>query len=75
MTGLPETIYNSLSIAAEPNERLSAVRVLVEQTCGFDDLVDEAIADDGFNLWMGYENSNEDDLYRIFGRDYLVGEV
>ena len=75
VTGLPETIYNSLLIAAEHNERQSAIRVLVEQTCGFDDLVDEAIADDGFNLWMGYETSNEDDLYRIFGRDYLVGEV
>ena len=75
VTGLSVTIFNSLSIAAEPNERLLAVRELVERTCGFDDLVDEAIADDGFNLWMGYETSNEDDLYRIFGRDYLVGEV
>lgn len=74
-TGLPQAIFDGLIMTAEPADRESAVMALVNATCGIDELVDSAIADDGFNSYLGWEYSNEDDPYKIFNQDYLVGVV
>ena len=74
-TGLPQAIFDGLIMTAEPAERESAVMALVTATCGIDDVVDSAIADDGFNQFFGWESSNEDNPYKIFNQEYLVGVV
>jgi len=74
-TGLPQAIFDGLIMTAEPADRESAVMALVNATCGIDELVDFAIADDGFNSYLGWEYSNEYDPYKIFNQDYLVGVV
>ena len=74
-TGLPQAIFDGLIMTAEPADRETAVMALVNATCGIDELVDSAIADDGFNSYLGWEYSNEDDPYKIFNQDYLVGLV
>ena len=75
-TGLPQAIFDGLIMTAEPADRESAVMALVNATCGIDELVDSAIADDGFNSYLGWEHSNEDDPYKVFNHtEYLVGVV
>ena len=74
-TGLPEAIFTGLRMTANESDRETAVMALVNATCGIDELVDSAIADDGFNSYLGWEYSNEDDPYKIFNQDYLVGVV
>ena len=74
-TGLPEAIFTGLRMTANESDRETAVMALVNATCGIDELVDSAIADDGFNSYLGWEYSNEDDPYKIFNQDYLVGLV
>jgi len=52
------------------------VMALVNVTCGIDELVEEAVAgEDGFNRFLGWEYSNEDNPYKIFKQEYLVGVV
>lgn len=73
-TGLPESIFTGLVMTANESDRESAVMALVNVTCGIDELVEEAVAD-GFNSYLGWEYSNEDNPYKIFNQDYLVGVV
>jgi hypothetical protein len=72
-TGLPESIFTGLVMTANESDRESAVRALVNVTCGIDELVEYALADDGFNKFLGWEYSNHDNPYKIFNQDYLVG--
>jgi len=74
-TGLPESIFTGLVMTANESDRESAVMALVNVTCGIDELVESAVADDGFNGFLGWEYSNEDNSYKIFNQDYLVGVV
>ena len=74
-TGLPESIFTGLVMTANESDRESAVMALVNVTCGIDELVESAIADDRFNGFLGWEYSNEDNPYKIFNQDYLVGVV
>lgn len=73
-TGLPQAIFDGLRMTANDSDRESAVMALVNVTCGIDELVEDAIADDGFNGYLGWEYSNEDP-YKIFNQEYLVGVV
>jgi len=75
-TGLPQAIFDGLRMTANDSDRESAVMALVNVTCGIDELVEEAVAgEDGFNRFLGWEYSNEDNPYKIFKQEYLVGVV
>ena len=74
-TGLPQAIFDGLRMTANDSDRESAVMALVNVTCGIDELVEDAIADDRWNGYMGWEYSNEDNPYKIFNQEYLVGVV
>lgn len=74
-TGLPQAIFDGLRMTANDSDRESAVMALVNVTCGIDELVEDAIADDGWNRYLGWEYSNEDNPYKIFNQEYLVGVV
>ncbi len=73
-TGLPQAIFTGLRMTANDSDRESSVMALVNVTCGIDELVEEAVTgEDGFNRFLGWEYSNEDNPYKIFNQEYLVG--
>mgnify|MGYP003627872446 CR=1 FL=1 len=70
-TGLPTIVFSTLQDITEYGPRALAIRALVNSTCGFERLVENAVEEDGWGHCLGFEGKGQE--YQFFNRSWVVG--
>jgi hypothetical protein len=70
-TGLPTIVFSTLQDITEYGPRALAIRALVNSTCGFERLVENAVEEDGWGHCLGFEGKGQE--YQVFNMDWVVG--